>query len=73
MVSSPSNSRKSQTAESLAGGDEPLNVRGESTKGEQDDRSPRSPYDPIELAPGKDSRDGVRDAIFNQPASLQKK
>lgn len=62
VVSSPSKSRKSHTAESLAGGDEPLRVRG--------DMEPRS-SEPIELAPGSDSRDGVREAIFRKPASLR--
>lgn len=44
------------------GGEEPLRVRG--------DKEPRS-SEPIELAPGSDSRDGVREAIFRKPASLE--
>lgn len=62
VVSRPSNSRRSHTAESLAGGEEPLRVKG--------DKEPRS-SEPIELAPGSDSRDGVREAIFRKPASLE--
>lgn len=63
VVSRPSNSRRSHTAESLAGGDDPLNVSG--------DKEPRS-REPIELAPGSDSKEGVREAIFRKPASLKK-
>jgi len=48
----------SQIAESLAGGELPLTVTGDSETG-----------DPREFA--RDSNEGVGEAIFNQPASLQ--
>jgi len=50
----------SQIAESLAGGELPLTVTGDSETG-----------DPREFA--RDSNEGVGEAIFSQPASLQTK
>lgn len=56
----------SLSTESLAGGDDP----GEPANGERDRYSTWSPNDPIEFARGKDSIDGVGDAIFSYPSSL---